>query len=56
MKKQEIVLCPRCAAVYREGYGLKELDSGAAGKRECGHCGMKGYFPRYEVTQKGAGT
>lgn len=55
--RKEIVLCPRCAAVYRAGYQLRELDSGAAGKRVCEHCGMKGYFPQYEVTKKGdAGT
>ncbi len=54
--KQEIVLCPRCAAVYRAGYQLRESDSGAAGKRECAQCSMKGYFPRYELTKKGAGT
>lgn len=54
--KKEIVLCPGCTAAFWWGFQLRELDSGAAGKRVCENCGMKGYFPRYEMTKKGAET
>ena len=52
MKDLERVLCCQCAAVYREGYKLTELDSGAREKRKCTHCGEKGYFSKYRVENR----
>ena len=52
MRDLERVLCCQCAAVYREGYKLTELDSGAREKRKCTHCGEKGYFSKYRVENR----